>query len=122
METVQDYIETIDDMTHRRQFEEIIDWINKNYPELDEVIKWNTPMYTLRNTFILGIDSAKKHMSISPEEKTMDIYKDDIEKAGYSQTRGMFRIKYSEKVDYGLLKKLIDFNIEDKKGYDKFWR
>lgn len=122
METFQDYIETIDDMTYRRQFEEVIEWINKNYSELNRVIRWNTPMYTMGNTFILGIDSAKKHISISPEEKTMDIYKDDIEKSGYSQTRGLFRIKYSENVDYDLLKKLIDYNIEDKKGYKKFWR
>ena len=122
METYQDYIETIDDVTHRKQFEETIDWINKNYPDLSRIIKWNTPMYTMDDTFILGIDSAKKHMSISPEGKTISIYKDDIEKAGYSQTSGLFRIKYSQTVDYELLKKMIDYNMEDKKGYKKFWR
>lgn len=122
METFHDYIETIDDVAHRTQFEEIIDWINENYPELSQVIKWNTPMYTMDDTFILGIDSAKKHLSISPEEKTINIYKDDIEKAGYSHTSGLFRIKYSQTIDYGLLKKMIDYNMEDKKGYKKFWR
>ncbi|SDK41054.1 iron chaperone [Lacicoccus qingdaonensis] len=122
MKTFQDYIETIDDMTHRRQFEEVIEWINKNYPDLDRVIKWNSPMYTMDDTFILGIDSAKKHMSISPEGKTMGIFKEEVEQAGYSQTNGLFRIKYSETVDYDLLKKMIDYNVEDKKGYEKFWR
>ena len=122
METFQDYIETIDDVTHRKQFEETIDWINKNYPDLSRIIKWNTPMYTMDDTFILGIDSTKKHMSISPEGKTMSIYKDEIEKAGYSQTSGLFRIKYSQTVDYELLKKMIDYNMEDKKGYKRFWR
>lgn len=105
MKTFQDYIDTIDDMTHRKQFEETIEWINDNYPDLKQVIKWNTPMYTMDDTFILGIDSAKNHMSISPEGKTMQLYKDEIEKAGYSQTKGLFRIKYSQKVDHDLLKK-----------------
>lgn len=122
METFQYYIESIDDVTHREQFEEVIEWINKNYQKLDRVIKWNTPMYTMNNTFILGIDSAKKHMSVSPEPKAMEIYKDQIEKAGYSQTKGLFRIKYTEKVDYELLGEIIDFNIKDKEGYEKFWR
>lgn len=79
-------------------------------------------MYTMDDTFILGIDSAKRHMSISPEGKTIGIYKDEIEEAGYSFTSGLYRIKYSETVDYNLLKKMIDYNIEDKKGYQKFWR
>ena len=102
METFQDYIDTIDDIAHRKQFEEVIDWIDLNYPDLTKVIKW--------------------HMSISPEGKTIGIYKDEIEEAGYSFTSGLYRIKYSETVDYNLLKKMIDYNIEDKKGYQKFWR
>ncbi len=122
METFQDYIDTIDDIAHRKQFEEVIDWIDLNYPDLSKVIKWNAPMYTMDDTFILGIDSAKRHMSISPEGKTIGIYKDEIEEAGYSFTSGLYRIKYSETVDYNLLKKMIDYNIEDKKGYQKFWR
>lgn len=122
METFEDYIRTIDDSAHQEQFKEIISWIDSNYPELDQEVKWNTPMYTSNGTFILGIDSAKKHMSMSPEEKTMALFTEEIEEAGYSQTKGLFRIKYSDEVDYGLLKKMIDYNIEDKKGYDKFWR
>lgn len=122
METFEDYIRTIDDSAHQEQFKEIISWIDSNYPELDQEVKWNTPMYTSNGTFILGIDSAKKHMSISPEEKTMALFTEEIEEAGSSQTKGLFRIKYSDEVDYGLLKKMIDYNIEDKKDYDKFWR
>lgn len=122
METFEDYIRTIDDSAHQEQFKEIISWIDSNYPELDQEVKWNTPMYTSNGTFILGIDSAKKHMSMSPEEKTMALFTEEIEEAGYSQTKGLFRIKYSDEVDYGLLKKMIDYNIEDKKDYDKFWR
>ena len=122
METFEDYIPTIEDPSHQEQFKEIISWIDSNYPELEQEVKWNTPMYTSNGTFILGIDSAKKHMSISPEEKTMALFTEEIDEAGYSQTKGLFRIKYSDEVDYGLLKKMIDYNIEDKKDYDKFWR
>ncbi|MCD2138521.1 iron chaperone [Salinicoccus halitifaciens] len=122
METFEDYIRTIEDSSREAQFKEIISWIDSNYPELEQEVKWNTPMYTSNGTFILGIDSSKKHISISPEEKTMEFFTEEIEEAGYSQTKGLFRIKYSDEVDYGLLKKMIDYNIEDKKDYDKFWR
>lgn len=122
MKIFEDYIRTIDDPLHQNQFREITDWIDSSYPGLDKMIKWNTPMYTKNDTFILGIDSAKNHISIAPEEKTMVLFHEEIEKAGYSQTKGLFRIGYSDEVNYELLKKLIDYNIEDKKDHDKFWR
>jgi uncharacterized protein YdhG (YjbR/CyaY superfamily) len=34
----------------------------------------------------------------------------------------MFRIKWTDAVDYELLKKIVAFNIEDKKDFTKFWR
>lgn len=48
--------------------------------------------------------------------------KKEIEQAGYSQTKMLFRIKWTDEVDYNLLRKIAAYNIEDKKGMTKFWR
>ena len=52
----------------------------------------------------------------------MDVFKDKIEAAGYTQSKMLFRIKYTDKVNYDLLSEMIEYNIEDKAGYTKFWR
>ena len=33
-----------------------------------------------------------------------------------------FRIKWTDEVDYQLLDKMIEYNLEDKKGMTKYWR
>ena len=49
-------------------------------------------------------------------------FADDIAQAGYSATKGLFRIKWKEPVNYELLRKMIEFNIQDKAEYTDFWR
>ncbi|WP_449620747.1 iron chaperone [Robertmurraya sp. Marseille-Q9965] len=122
METLEDYLAGIDNLSHRERLEEIFNWILEKFPNLKSEIKWNTPMFTDHGTFILGISTAKQHISIAPEEVTMVRFADDIAQAGYSATKGMFRIKWKDQVHYELLEKIIQFNIEDKAGYNNFWR
>lgn len=122
METLEDYLAGIDNPDHRERLEEIFNWILEKFPNLKSEIKWNTPMFTDHGTFILGISTAKQHISIAPEEVTMVRFADDIAQAGYSATKGMFRIKWKDQVHYELLEKIIEFNIKDKAGYNNFWR
>lgn len=122
METLEDYLAGIDNPDHRERLEEIFNWILEKFPNLISEIKWNTPMFTDHGTFILGISTAKQHISVAPEEVTMVRFTDDIAEAGYSATKGMFRIKWKDQVNYELLEKIIEFNIEDKAGYNNFWR
>ena len=49
-------------------------------------------------------------------------FADEIAEAGYSSTKGLFRIKWNEPVNYQLLEKIIKFNIQDKADYTNFWR
>lgn len=122
MTLFKEYIEKIDELDKRTRLEDVLNWIHETYPDLGTVIKWNTPMFTDHDTFIISVDCAKQHISIAPEPKAMALFKNDIEAAGYSQTKGLFRIKHSETVDYDLLRKMIDYNIKDKKDCNKFWR
>jgi len=59
---------------------------------------------------------------VAPEEAAMSHFKTEILKAGYSQTKGLFKIKLTDKVDYELIRKIIAYNIESKKDMTKFWR
>jgi uncharacterized protein YdhG (YjbR/CyaY superfamily) len=89
---------------------------------MERVVKWNQPMFTDHGTYIIGFSLAKKHMSVAPENKAIEEFSDALEKADYSYTNEIFRIPWDGEVDYALLKKIIEFNIEDKDGVDTFWR
>ena len=59
---------------------------------------------------------------MAPEPAVISLFKKEIEEAGYSYTEGLFRIEWSDKVDFNLLDKIVAYNIEDKKDMTKFWR
>jgi uncharacterized protein YdhG (YjbR/CyaY superfamily) len=122
MEVFANYLEGIDNQDHRNRFEEVLTWVAEKFPNLDPQIKWNTPMFSDHGTFIIGFSTAKHHMSVAPEEVTMARFADDINQAGYSSTKGLFRIPWKEPVNYGLLEKIIQFNIRDKAEHTNFWR
>jgi uncharacterized protein len=79
-------------------------------------------MFTHKDTFIIGFSTAKHHLSVSPENAGITQFSNDIAQAGYSATKGLFRISWNEPVNYELLEKMIEFNIQDKAEYTGFWR
>ncbi len=124
METLDDFLETIDKEAHREKLKNVLQTILENYPELTMEIKWNQPMllYKDNGSFILGFSKAKPHFAISPEKYTLDTFADDIKDAGYQMTKMFLKIKWTDEVNYDLLCRIIDFNIKDKKDSSSFWR
>lgn len=124
METLDDFLETIDIEAHREKLKNVIQTILENYPELTMEIKWNQPMllYKDNGSFILGFSKAKPHFAIAPEKYTLDTFADDIKAAGYQMTKMFLKIKWTDEVNYDLLYRIIDFNIKDKKDSSSFWR
>lgn len=122
MEPFERYLNFIDNPTHREKLMGIIRWIETNYPELKPEYKWNQPMYTHHGTIIIGFSTAKRHIAVAPEEKALIRFQDAIQDAGYSYSKKLFRIQWEQPVDYDLLKRIIDYNIEDKKETNTFWR
>ncbi len=116
------FLNKIDDLEKREKLEKILLFISENFPQLNKEIKWNQPMFTHHGTYIIGFSTAKNHIAISPESVTLDKFQEDIKKAGYSSSKMIFRINWTDEVDYDLLEKMIAFNIEDKKDMSKFWR
>lgn len=121
MKLLNDYLKTIQDEDHRAKLDTIFQWIHDTFPDLETTIKWNQPMFTHHGTFIIGFSSAKQHFSINPEATGMEKFSKQIKNAGYSQTANLYRILWTQEVDYELLKNIIDFKITEKKDYKTFW-
>ena len=122
MKGFQSFLNGIDDSFKRERMERILGFIKTSFPQLKEEIKWKQLMFTDHGTFIIGFSIAKNHMAVAPEAAAIDKFEKEIEKAGYSYTQGLFRIKWNDPLNYELLRKIVAYNIEDKKDAVKFWR
>lgn len=122
MEAFLDYLSAIKDVEQRERLREVLNWIIDKFPSLKTKIAWNQPMFTDHGTFIIGFSVSKQHFAVSPEVKGIDEFSDDIVKSGYSHGKNIFRIKWDDPVDYKLLERMIQYNIDDKRECTAFWR
>ncbi|UOQ84806.1 iron chaperone [Gracilibacillus salinarum] len=122
MELFADFLSKIDNPDYRERTEELLKWIPEKFPHLAPVVKWNQPMFTDHDTFIIGFSVAKHHLAVAPERAAMIHFANDIEASRYDHTKELIRIKWNQPVDYGLLEKMIEFNIVDKADCSTFWR
>ncbi|WP_366248501.1 iron chaperone [Terribacillus aidingensis] len=117
-----DYLAQIDNPQHRERTEEVLKWVAEKYPNMEQKIAWNQPMFTDHGTFIIGFSIAKQHLAVAPEKAGIDHFSDDIIQAGYDHTKQLVRIKWDGPIDYSLLERMIEFNITDKADCTTFWR
>lgn len=122
MDVFEDFLNNIEDETHRQRMADVLNWVEKTFPNLNKRFAWNQPMFTDHGTFIIGFSVAKKHIAVAPEEKWMNQFASKVEAAGYGHGSHIFRIGFDQDVNYDLLKELIGYNIEDKKDCETFWR
>lgn len=122
MENFVDYLEAIQDVEQRERLREVLNWVIQKFPRLESKIAWNQPMFTDHGTFIIGFSVSRQHFAVSPEVKGIEKFSDEIVKSGYSHGKNIFRIKWNDPVDYTLLERMIQFNIDDKKECTGFWR
>lgn len=122
MNEFSEYLLAIDDADHRERVEEVLNWVMETYPQLAPRVAWNQPMFTDHGTFIIAFSIAKKHMAVAPEKVAIDRFEEDIKAGGHSSTQQLIRMSWDRPVDSALLRQLIEFNIEDKAGHEKFWR
>ncbi|GKQ42347.1 intracellular iron chaperone frataxin [Companilactobacillus sp. RD055328] len=120
MDNFIEYLETIDNPDHAIQITEVLKWVCDTYPQLDTRVAWKQPMFTDHGTFIIGFSVSKNHFSVATE-KAIDEFRDEIHQAGYTTGIKVIRVEFDKDVNYQLLKKLIDWNIENKKDIQTFW-
>lgn len=122
MQDFKDFLNTIDDPEKRLKMENILMHIRENYPQLKEEIKWHQPMFSDHGTFIIGFSLAKNNIAVAPEAAVIRHFEQEILKAGYTHTQQLFRVKWTDEVDYDLLDRIVKYNIEEKKDMTKYWR
>lgn len=122
MEVFADFLKNVEDLEQRSKTEEVLNWVNNKFPDLVPVIKYNQPMFTDHNTFIIGFSIAKNHLAISPEKEGINYFSKEITNSGYEYSMNLIRIPWGKNIDYSLLEKTIKFNISDKKDCSSFWR
>lgn len=122
MHNFNEFLDKMGEPLQRDKMEEILDWVSDHYPSLKKEIKWNQPIFTDHGTYIIGFSHSKQHIALSPEVKPMNVFAKEIEATGLSHTQNIIRIKWADEIPYELMKTLIDYNLEDKGDYDKFWR
>ncbi|QNK55773.1 iron chaperone [Paenibacillus sp. PAMC21692] len=122
MEAFAEYLDGIGNPEHRARVEEVFAWVKEKFPELVPKLAWNQPMFTDHDTFIIGFSVSKQHMAVAPERAGMNYFAEEIVQAGHDHTKELVRFKWNRPFDYGLLEKMIEFNIHDKADCTTFWR
>lgn len=116
-----EYVENIINESQRKRMSQLIKWTENNYPDGHFEVKWNQPMFLLKNTYIIAYSVAKNHITVGTEGYELELFREEIEKK-YKAKKMTFIIKNSEEIDYELLRELIDFKIKDKKDSESFWK
>lgn len=122
MNTIEEFLQAIKEPSHHDRFLSILHWIAEKFPELELKIAWNQPMFTHHETFIIGFSIAKAHMAIAPEVKGIQAFTTQIKGAGYAHGSNLFRIKWTDSINFDLLENMIQYNIDDKQHCTTFWR
>ncbi|MQS52077.1 iron chaperone [Companilactobacillus mishanensis] len=118
----EEYLSLIDDPDHEKRMRELLEWVIQTFPNLKTRVAWNQPMFTDHDTFIIAFSIAKKHIAVAPEGIVMEKFSEELKQAKYSAGKQMFRIGFDQDVNHDLLKRIIQFNIDDKKETTTFWR
>jgi uncharacterized protein YdhG (YjbR/CyaY superfamily) len=122
MEPFDDYLNAIEEKEHRAVMAEVLAWVKNTFTDLGTKIAWKQPMFTDHGTFIIAFSAYKNHMAVAPERAGIEHFSAAIKQAGYHHTKMLMQMPWDKPVDYDLLKKMIAYNIEDKKDVGTFWR
>lgn len=116
------FLKSIENTEHRTIMKNLFEKIETQFPNLKPVVKWNQPMYTYNETFIIAFSKAKYHFSIMPEAACLKQFTQRVTDAGYTQTENLFRIKWNQDINNQLIADMIQLNLKEKENYSKFWR
>jgi uncharacterized protein YdhG (YjbR/CyaY superfamily) len=120
--TVDEFLDAVTSPEQRAKVEELLDWVAATWPELELAIKWNQPMFLHHGTYIIGFSVFAKNIAVGPEAPLMERMRDDIEASGYTTTQRLFRIAWSDPIDYALLTRIVEAQISEKATVTGLWR
>lgn len=121
-EDLQKVLNKIDSDEHRQQFSQVMTWIAKSYPDFNMAIKWQQVHFEYNGTFIIALNTAKQHMSFFIEKAGIRQFEQAFKDAGYDYTESIYKVKWTDEMDYDLLNAAIDFQVAGKKDLTTYWR
>ena len=122
LELFSEYIELIENKENRIKFVEVLEFVTKNFPHLETVFKWNQPMFTDHNTFIIAFSVTKNHINIAPERAAMIHFEETLSTKDVDTTKMLIQMKWTKDIDFTLIEDVINYNIFEKKDITSFWR
>ena len=118
----EEALEKIKNPAHRERLEQVITWVESNYPNLGKRIAWQQPLFTDHGTFIVGLKPSQKHLTINPEVAGIEHFAEAIDQAGYARQKMTFSIAWDKEVNFDLIRAIIDWQITEKANTSTFWR
>lgn len=122
METIEQFLDSLADGPQKQRMKEVLDWTRKGFPQLKPRIAWGTPHFTHEDTFIISYSVTRENLAVSPEYKGLKQFAERFDAAGLKWSKMIVRFPWNREVDYTLLRDIISFNIQDKKGCRTYWR
>ena len=121
MKELNAYIEALTPTPEHERVSEVLNWITNSYPQFEFAMKWKQPTFIFEGTFIISFVVTKKHLSVTLEPYAMEKFRKRAQASGYQPTPMTIPIPWSKEVDYSLLKDLVDFSFQHKKGSKTYW-
>ena len=105
---------------NRARMVEVLNWVAKRYPELEQRIAWNQPMFTHHGTYIIGFSASSKHMAMAPERATIIRFEQVMRERGTDFGTMLARQPWNKPFDYELLDVFIQHQLTDKHDVTSF--
>ena len=88
------------------------EFIKETLPKCDEKIWYNVPFYHLDGE-VVGFSVLKKHVSVGVGADVMtETEREKLEAAGYHTGKGIFQIKFDQKIPTEHLKRLLKAKVK----------
>ncbi len=116
------FLASVKNVANQEKLRDVLAWVLREFPMLEPAIKWNQPMFTHHGTFIIAFSVSKSHFAVGTEGVEIEVFKDAIAAAGYKASKMLFRIKWTDDVNYDLLQRIIAYNMDEKAECKTFWR
>lgn len=121
MDIIINYVNNLESVEIKERYLKIIEPLLLEHSDLVVETKYNLPTLTKDGCFIFSCSPFKNYISIMFEKPTLEHFTSEIKANNYNLTKTTFNIKYSQDIDYELLLKMIAFQLELRKGSNKFW-
>lgn len=113
MNEIDEYIENIADVEHELKFISILKFITRGFPDLKTKISYGMPGFYTEGKQVIWIGAFKNHIGIFPKPEAILYFEDILIENKYKTSKGTIQIKWNQEIDFELISKIINFNINN---------